>query len=174
MDTKFAAHYYDDVEPVEKLEELTELLKEYNPQIHTCKDEGYNYLEEDDVCITLKNQFGKEFYIDLNDEFTISYDVWHCHYSPYQGEYEMLKEELKLLLTNTGYIFSVFIQDQWMGSMTLEEPLTSKTQVKKQIQQFLKRDKQWIRQAKAKGVEARMVYWDESNNMIVTFVPTEY
>lgn len=105
MGDQMDEHYYDEIKPVEKLSDLTEFLKEYYPQVHTCKDEGYEYLEEGDFCITLKNQSGKELYIDIDDEFTLIYDVWHGHYGACLGEYEDLKFLLQQLLDNKIYIF---------------------------------------------------------------------
>ena len=57
--------------------------------------------------------------------------------------------------------------------MLWDEPLT-RAKVKQQIRRFLKVDKNWVRQAKTCGVEARMVYWDETKNQTIVFAPGEY
>lgn len=55
----------------------------------------------------------------------------------------------------------------------MDEPLT-RTEVKRQIRNFLKADESWVRQAKEVGVEARIVYWDETKNRIEAFTSDEY
>ncbi len=174
MDYEIDGHYYDDLEPVQMLEELKGFLREYAPQVHTCREDGYSYLEEGDFCLTIKNSSGRELYLDLNEEFTLSYAAWHGHYSPCKGEYEMLKRDLEQLLNSCSYAFSVFIHERWMGSAALGLPLSSKVEVKEQIHIFLRRDRAWLQQAKKEGVEARLVYWDETKNRTVSFAPGEY
>ena len=45
--------------------------------------------------------------------------------------------------------------------------------LKRQIERFLKAGKNWMHQAKTYGVEARIVYWDETKNQTVVFAPGE-
>lgn len=40
MDYEIDGHYYDDLEPVQMLEELKGFLREYAPQVHTCREEA--------------------------------------------------------------------------------------------------------------------------------------
>lgn len=64
-----------------KKEELCDLLSGYSYEIHQ-KDEGeYHYLEEDDICITVQNTDGsKVMYLDLEEEFTLSFGAFHEHF----------------------------------------------------------------------------------------------
>ena len=65
------------------------------------------------------------------------------------------------------------MQDRWIGTMLGDKPLT-RAETKQQIGPFLKEDKNWVRQAKTYGVEARMAYWDETKNQTIVFAPDEY
>ena len=158
----------DEIETQEKLTELLDFLADYHPQYFDCPDGHEPY-------ITLKNAAGKELRIIFEDEITVIYDCWHDHYWIYadSNEFEILKENVLQLLQNELYIFSVFLQDRWIGTMLWDEPLT-RAKVKQQIGRFLKVDKNWLHQAKTCGVEARMVYWDETKNQTVVFAPGEY
>ena len=140
-------NYYD---------ELLEFLADHDPQ---CSN-------GDASCITLKNTAGKELHIIFEDEITVFYDVWHKHYR--QDEFEALRQDVRRILHNERYIVSVFLQDNWIGAMILDEPLT-KADIKRQIERFLKDDKKGSQQAKEYGVEARMIYWDEAKNQTLVF-----
>lgn len=148
--------------------ELLDFLANYHPQCSDCPD-------GDATCITLKNATGKELRIIFEDEITVTYDCWHDHYWVYadSDEFEILKKNVCQLLQNELYIFSVFLQDRWIGTMLWDGPLT-RAEVKRQIGGFLKADKNWVRQAKTYGVEARIVYWEETKNQTVVFAPGEY
>ena len=158
----------DDIETQEKLTELLNFLADYHPKYSTGPDGSK-------PCIALKNATGKELRIFLEDEFTAVYDAWHDHYWVYadQNEFETLKQNVWQLLHNELYVFSVFLEERWIGTMLLNEPLT-RTDVRRQIKNFLKADKNWGRQAKKVGAEARIVYWDETKNRTEAFTPNEY
>lgn len=169
MTDKIIELYDDDIDPAEVLAELTELLKAYNPEIHTGKDSDYDYLGDGEFCIILKNQTGNELFIDLTDEFTVSFDYWHSHYF----DYESLKRCVFQLLNNERCVFIVFIGERWMGSGTSEKPFETKAEVKEEMKDFLYRDES-VQEARDNGVEARIVYWDESKNRTIRFAPGEY
>ena len=142
------------------LAELLGLLADYQPQ---CSG-------GDAPCITLKNSAKKELHIVLDNEFTVFYDVWHKHYC--QDEFETLLQDVRRILHNERYIISIFLQDNWIGTILWDEPLTR--EVKTQIDWFLKEDKNQTQQAKTYDVEARIEYWDETKNQAVVFASGEY
>lgn len=169
MTDKIIKLYDGDINPAEVLAELTELLKAYNPEIHTGQDAGCDYLGDDEFRMILKNQTGNELLIDLTDEFTVAYDYWHGHYFDYGG----VKRCVFQLLNNERCVFIVFIEDRWMGSGTSVKPFATKAEVKEEMRDFLDRD-ELAQEAREKGVEARIVYWDESKNRTIRFAPGEY
>lgn len=143
------------------LAELLEFAADYHPQCSS----------GDEPCITLKNTAGKELHIFFEDEITVFYDVWHKHYR--QDEFETLRQDVQRILHNERYVISVFLQDRWIGAMLWDKPLT-RAEIRRQIGSFLKEEKNWVQQAKTHGVEARMVYWDETKNRTIFFASDEY
>lgn len=164
-----------EIDPIEKLEELKEFLKDYDVTVHTFgnEKEEYSYLDEEDYCITVKNSSDDELFIDWNGEFTLTYDAWHAHFSLCQYDYEEMLEYLTGILQNNLCSFSVFSNGEWLGSAMLENPVISdKVKVRKHIKSSY--SKEFISKIRQNGAEIRYVYWDEQFTKIVKFEPDEF
>lgn len=159
-------NYSDDVNPADKLQEIQTILTGHVFRVFTNKDKEYEYLEEGCYCITLENVKGNPLYIDLTDEFTLTYRDWHCHYDPDQSEYEYMLKDLKGLLNNTSYVFSIYSKNRWIGSMLLDYELASTYDIKKQVKSWVKAS-ELIRQIRQDGAEVRFFFWDEDRNKVI-------
>ena len=161
----------NEINPYEKLEELKEILKDYNVTVHTCGDENeeYSYLEEGSYCVTANNSSGDELFIDWDGEFTLTYDAWHAHFSGCKAEYKEMLECLADILNGKYWVCSIYCNGQWKGSSLLENAVKSKEESHQHIKSYY--DKKFIAQMKSDGVEVRYVCWNESN--IIKFEPGE-
>lgn len=162
----------EEIEPSGKLDELVKLLYKYNAKVYTNKDADYDYLEDGCSCITLKNQSDKELYIDLEEEFTLSYDAWHAHYFPDVCEYNAMLHDLNGLLNCTCCAFVVSSKNKWMCSVLLTVPPKTKDDAKKQIRKVLY-EKGFIKKMQRQGAEAQCIFWNEKLNYKFTIAPNE-
>ena len=99
------------INPLEKIDEIISLFKDYNPKIFSNLDKGYEWIMEDDYkCIVFFNPYSdNNLTINVGDmgEFTLYFNNLHTHYLPYQTEYEYLIDTIKNILDNNvccGYI----------------------------------------------------------------------
>lgn len=86
--------YYDEIEnPWEKKDFLLEHYSKFNLEIHTCKDEDFDYLEEDTYTVIVKNpECNQNIEIEMAGEFTLYFADWHFHYLAYEYDFsEMIK-----------------------------------------------------------------------------------
>lgn len=161
-----------EINPPEKLEEIKFILKDCDYKVYTAKDEGYNYLAEGCFCITAKSPSGVKLYVDLEEEITLTYDAWHGHYSPQEGEYREMLEDLTGILNNRLCAFSIFIDGKWRGSQLLQDSVKSKEEAMRYMNSFF--HKKFISQMKQNGAEVRCVYWDDRLTNIIKFAPNEF
>lgn len=112
--------------PLEKIDELISLFKQYNPKIFSNKDKDYEWIMEDDSkCIVFYNPYSdNNLTINVGDmgEFTLYFNTFHAHYFPYQSEYEYLIKTIKSIFENN--VCCGFITDnkgEWFGSKLFEK-----------------------------------------------------
>ena len=158
--------------PIDKVPELTEMLKEYNPIIHSKSDEKYDWLDEDSLCIELPNQgTGDGLTIECGSygEFTVSFSYYHSHYSANDFEYGCMCERLAYLLNNKYCAAAMFCgsENKWMGSTMVEKekillPL-------EEIFDFVFERNEFAEKLRTNGGEARFIFWDSSLNKIVKY-----
>lgn len=172
MNSNSPKDIYDDINPVDKLQEIQTFLTGYEIQVFTNKDKEYEYLEDGQYCITLKNANGNPLYIDLTDEFTLTYQDWHSHYGSFYGsdkeEYKYMLNDLRGLLNNTSYIFSIYSTNRWECSELIDYELTSIPDIKRKIES---RGKELIHRIKQDGAEVRLSFWDEVKNKVIYLEP---
>lgn len=125
-----------DINPMEKLGEICEHLKEYVPTVHYPGDidSEYDYLEPDCACITLNNPFNESrMFIDLHGEFTLTYGNWHTHYSGCISQYKSLIEDIDNILTNQSCAASLFtgLEKNWLGNRLITKNQMEQFQVQK-------------------------------------------
>lgn len=165
--------YYEEIYPPEKLEELKVLFKDCEYKVYTCKDEGYDYLQDGYCCIASKNPSGKELYVDLEDEFSIFFDSWHSHYSSCKGEYKLFTEDLKGILNSTLYAFSIFSGGNWLASQLLQCPVISDKYIAlRYINSYFYKDV--ISKIKQNGAEVHCVFWNDEFSNVIKFLPKEF
>ena len=160
-------------DPVYKLYALKEFLKDYPFEVHTNKDEGYDYLDDISYCITLKNADGYELFIDLEGEFTLTYEGWHTHYLVDNYNYECLKEDITSILNNSWGAVIFYVDGKWFGSTTTSFPITTKEQAEEKVQEMFGDTDEFMEKIRQEGVEVVCKFWDTSLNSTVRLAPKE-
>ncbi|MBO5981802.1 MAG: hypothetical protein J6Q24_05075 [Clostridia bacterium] len=158
-----------DFNPIDKIPELTELLKAYNPIIRTKTDKGYDWLAEDSFCIEIPNlNADKNITIECENEgeFTVCFAYFHSHYLDDYG-YSNMCEDLSNLLTGKTCSAAIFCGsgNEWKGSTIIEKEKLSLPV--EEIFSFVFENKKSAEKLRTNGGEARFDFWDGSLNKII-------
>ena len=157
----------------DKLYCLEYFLKDYDYEVHTNADTDYDYLDDISYCITLRNAAGDEMFIDLEGEFTLTFQGWHSHYFCEQEWYEELKENIMAYLKNEMGAVTFAVNGKWFGSTTTEKPVETKEQALEIVANMYKGEREFLRKIHREGVEVHSCFWDSSLNSIIKIEPGE-
>ena len=151
--------------PIDKIPELTKMLQAYNPIIHSKSDEGYDWLEEDSLCIEIPNPYGGDsITIECEDcgEFTVGFSYYHSHYFAHNYGYSNMCEELSSLLNNKCCSAAIFCgsENEWLGSTLIETEKLS-LPIEKTFD-FVFKHNERKEKLRINGGEARFDFWDSN------------
>lgn len=156
--------------PADLLEELCRLFPEGSIEIHWAgeADEEYHYLREGEICLTAKSPGGEKLFLDLTDEFTLSFGAFHAHYAPDVSEYREMLADLRQILENkvcSGalYWFSGG-EKKWLGSTLVSRQELSRPV--KEVISFVLRQKEFRQKLREHGGEARFSFWDPADDLV--------
>ena len=166
----------NEINPEDMLYCLKESLDAHNYQyeVHTNADEGFDYLDDISYCITLKNEDCEEIRIDLEGQFTLSYAGWHTHYLPYLAEYEELLLDIMAILMNKACSIVCLVDGKWFGSYFSDEPIKTAQQANRVINKIYGDSPDFINKIHRKGVEIKSSFWDSSMDGRFVFAPGEF
>jgi len=150
---------------LDKKEELCNLLMNYLYEIHQKDDGEYRYLNDGDICITVINtdDDNKKIYLDLQEEFTLSFGAFHSHYESFQYGYDDLVTDLKGILENRIGAASIYHHYEgklnWLGSLmiSIEE---AETKTVKQVFHHVFHTKDFWNDLEQYGGEVWYEFWD--------------
>lgn len=150
---------------LDKKEELCALLKDQSYEIHQRDDGEYHYLKDGDICITVINadEKKKNLYLDLDEEFTLTFGSFHDHYECSQYGYNGLVADLKGILESKIAAASIYHyyggKLNWLGSclITAEE---AECKTVRQIFQYVFNAKDFRKDLEQYGGEACYEFWD--------------
>lgn len=119
---------FDSNEEIKK--SISKLIEGLDYTIHKYGDsiDEYSYLQENELCITVKNTSGEDaIYIDLTDELTLTIGAWHTHYNYSDEDYNEMIDALKDYLECRMCVLEIYCfkagELKWFRSknMTVEE-----------------------------------------------------
>lgn len=149
---------------LDKKEELCQLLKDFPYEIHRKDNAEYRYLEEDGICITAKNaDKSKVLYLDLDEEFTLTFGSFHSHYDCSQNGYDELVDDLIGILENKIGVALIYHHYKeklnWLGSrmICIEEVENSTI---KQIFHYVFQTRDFRNNLDQYGGEVLYEFWD--------------
>ena len=158
--------------PIEKMSELMEMFKEYNPIIHQNFDDGYDWLDENSCCIEIPNpNAGDNITIECGGcgEFTVCFSYYHSHYFADEYGYSYMCERLADLLNNKICVAAMFCgsENKWLGStMSKKEKISLPYE---EIFSFIFEHKEFAEKLRTNGGEAQFVFWNSSLNKTIKF-----
>ena len=162
--------YYIEIIALDKVAEILDTFKEYNPHIFSKTDEGYEWLEEDDSkCIVLDNPYYDEtleIVVGDMDEFMLYFAKSHAHYSNYQFDYDQMIERIKEILTNNSCAGVITDNEgNWFGSAFFD-----KDDIKKAPQStfdFVFKEKEFADKLLSKGYKVEYSFWNPIDNSVI-------
>lgn len=160
-----------EVKPADLLEELQKILCQTVYEVHRVGDgsEEYQYLTEGDVCITIHNPYqDKKLYIDLTEEFTLTYSGFHCHYEPELTEYQELLSDVQGILNNEICSAVLYYIDQgkrWLGSTCSSKAELSRPV--KDIFYFVYQQAEFRKKLKEYGGKAEFCFWNPQEDFSI-------
>ena len=151
------------------LDRILEKYKEYKPIVHTFKEKEFYYIDGDNgFVIEIKNPNGKSLFIDLEDEITISFGDWHCHYY-YEDwpDIEDVLEKVDNILNNKDCYLIIFSNNKYFGcGSSINKDKYNEDDIVDFIWNFS--DKmafnKFSETFKKYGAVAKCVYWDKNKN----------
>ena len=155
--------YHQPISFLEKIDELLELFKDFNPSLYNKTDPGYEWLEEDDEkCIVFVNPFnGENIEIDIGDmsEATLYFSGQHSHYDEYQGDYEDLVDRINSILHNeSGAAIIKDADENWHGSCFIEKDELTKKPT--EIFEFVFKQKEFADHLNESGYHVIIDFWN--------------
>lgn len=158
----------EDIRPAERTEELLALLGDVPFEIHCAGDSDgeYAYLREGEVCVTVLDPYqDKKLFIDLTEEFTLTYSTFHCHYDP--DSYEELVLDIRGILQNDICAATLYCGEghEWLGSTCVTKADIS--QPIGEVFRFILQSKDLRAKLKGHGGEAQFRFWDPADDCVV-------
>ena len=113
--------------PWERKDDVLALFAGCEVVEHTNVDEGYSHLYDEEVAVDIVNPHGGEdIWMEFGDEYTLGIGGWHAHYDSYEGDYRMLKDDVRAILSGGMRFLVAFVNDDdWRGSQVLCGELAS-------------------------------------------------
>lgn len=160
---------YIEINPVDQVNELCNIFKGYHWEIHKAGDQDYEYLEADSLCITVLNPYSDfKMYIDLDEEFTLSYHAFHSHYSPWLGEYNDMLKTLRGFLNNEICSASLYHGEsrKWLASACIsrEESLNSSV---RETFSFVYKTPEFKKKLDSGGGQVHYSFWNPVDDKVI-------
>lgn len=117
--------YYMEINPLDRIDDLKKRLAGYKVEIKNHEDEGFDWLEDYQDCMIVSNPFSDnaiEILFQEKDEFTFFFGGDHCHFFPYEYDYEEMCKLMDEILDNR-VCAAVLMNgmDKWLGSTFIEK-----------------------------------------------------
>lgn len=158
--------YNDEIKATNsKKEELLKLLKNYSVEVHTRVDTGYDYLEENDIVLIVKNPYSdNDMDIEMAGEFTVYFAEWHAHYFSYENEYRTMLKDIQNIIDCKACILKVSSTKRWLGSTIINENVI-KTSDKMSLILKVVNQSEFLNEIKDIGGKLQLNYWNPELNL---------
>lgn len=162
-----------EINPVDKLDEILSGLQNYNVEVHKSGEdnEEYKYLENGDVCITILNPYqDNKLFIDLDDEFTLTYCQCHCHYFADTDGYREVTKDIYAILKNDSCSSSLYCGNppKWLGSSFIQK---SQIESVEKNFHFVLKIAEFKKKLDVQGGKAEYHFWNPIDDRIVDILP---
>lgn len=166
--------YYDEIEiTASKKEDLLKFLKGYEVSVYSNSDEGYDYLEDNDLMLVVKNPYCDETLdIELAGEFSLFFAGWHTHYFTYEYDYEEMKKDIMGLLKGDMGALIVETSEGWLGSSLCKDDVSHLTDEMQLLKNSFHHG-ETVDKFKQLGGRIKIVYWNPTDTISFDVVSGE-
>ena len=162
--------FYEEIDPISKEPELMALLSVYNPEVYRSTDDVFDWLEDDDYSIIIKDGEEVRMYVDYTDgRFTLGLGSWHGHYDLYRKDYEDLLKDIESILNNNTVAVTIRCNGEWFGSWKTPVSECSKKELIIQARETM--HKELIEKTKKNGYQIECEFFDKSKNFAYKIDP---
>ncbi len=148
-----------------KKDDLLQFLKGYEVSVYSNSDEGYDYLDDNDLMLVVKNPYCDETLdIELAGEFSLYFAGWHTHYFTYEYDYEEMKKDIMGLLKGDIGALIATSSESWLCSTLCKDEVSHLTD---EIQ-LLKKNipyEETIDKFTKHGDCIKVVYWNPTDTI---------
>lgn len=162
--------YYDEIEVLDRKDEILSILAQYDPVVHTNAEADYDYLEDDCVSITVSEDGKERLYVDLDGEFTLGFGGWHAHYAPCCSDYNEFLSDLKDILENQLCSVCIKCNDRWMGSFTIKAAEITRERLLEQTKGLLSA-KEFRKKLRQNGFVIECSFFDSAKDCVMKIEP---
>ena len=144
---------------------MLQFLNGYEVSVHSNADEGYDYLEDNDLMLVVKNPYCDETLdIELAGEFSLFFAGWHTHYFTYEYDYEEMKKDIIGLLNGDIGALVVNTSEGWLCSTLYKKDVDHLTD---EIQLFKEsiHHKETVDKFLRLGGRINIVYWNPADTI---------
>lgn len=164
--------YYDEIEiTASKKDDLLQFLKGYEVSVYSNSDEDYDYLEDNDLMLVVKNPYCDETLdIELAGEFSLFFAGWHTHYFTYEYDYEEMKKDIMGLLKGDMGALIVETSEGWLGSSLCKDNVSHLTDEIQLLKNSFHHG-ETVDKFKRLGGRIKIVYWNPTDTISFDVVP---
>ena len=158
--------YYDEIEiTASKKDDLLQLLNGYEVSVYSNSDEGYDYLEDNDLMLVVKNPYCDETLdIELSGEFSLFFAGWHSHYFTYEYDYEEMKKDIIGLLKGDIGALVVNTSEGWLCSNLYKKDVDHLTDEIQLLKDSIRHEETVDKFLKLGGC-IKIVYWNPADTI---------
>lgn len=159
--------YYMEINPLDKIDDLKKRLAGYKVEMKNHEDEGFDWLEDYQDYMVVSNPFSDnsiEILFQEKDEFTLFFGGGHCHFFPYEYDYEEMCKLMDGILDNrvcTAVLMNGM--DKWLGSTFIEKEEVQNPYTK--TFEFVFKHTEFEDKVKKNGGSVHYTFWNPKDDV---------
>lgn len=157
--------YYKEIDrTMDKKDELLALLKNQSVSVHTSEEADFDYMENDDLALVVKNPACEEdLQIELGAVFSLFFGLWHGQYDAYNSDYERMKKDLAGILDGSFGAMAFYMGGKWNSSALCRQKLTAETDAAALLNSE-DVPPETAEKLRAQGGRIELLYWNPAEN----------
>lgn len=164
-----------EINPIEKKQEILDGLKGQYVDIKTYKDEGYDFLDGNSVCIIVNNSNSDrnlEIELENEGEFTLYFAGGHCHYYGDEEEFRELCMDIGNILSNSVCYAAIYYgaDKKWLGGGFFDKAVVEAPY--KKTFNFVLKHKEFLEKMKRQGGIVRYMFWNSQYDRSIKIEPS--
>lgn len=159
--------YYMEINPLDKIDDLKRRLAGYKIEVKNYEDKGFEWLEDYQDCLVVSNPFSDktiEILFEEKGEFTFFFGGDHCHFFPYEYDYEEMCKLIDGILDNR-ICAAVLLNsmDKWLSSTFIEKEKVLNPYTK--TFEYIFENTEFEEKVRRNGGSVRYTFWNPKDDV---------